>query len=75
MPIFIKNKEKFKKDIQKILSNIIVKPNPDILGVRVDYDTSLPALTLRYDDFEKVNIMVFDEMIEPKKKNKRKKKK
>jgi len=65
----------FKKDIQKILSNLIIKPNTEILGVRVDYDPNLPAITLRYDDLERVNILVFDELIEPKKKNKRKKKK
>jgi len=69
--IKIENKEQFKRDVKKLLSKIIEKPNRDISSIMVFYDTSLSSITLRYihsniDDPHAScrAILVFDEMVD-----------
>lgn len=67
MGILVKDKSILKKKIKEILSELITKPNKDILSITASYDPNLNTVTLRYTSLgkeESINFMVFDEKCE-----------
>ena len=61
--IYIEDKEEFKKEVKKLLSSVIAKPNKDVLEITFSYDPNLDSITLKYSSLSKdSDVLVFDEI-------------
>lgn len=61
MSLLIEDKSLLKNNIKNILSELIPKPNKDILNITVIYDPNLDTMTLRYTSLQDDNVLIFDE--------------
>jgi len=65
MCLIIEDKDLLKKKIKEVLSEIIPKPNKDILSINVSYDPNLSTLTLRCFTLnnDKESYLIFDDIV------------
>lgn len=64
LSITIKDKKKFKKDVQRLLSEIIDKPNKNVCGIWVAYDPNLDIVTLKCNSLNGNSQVIFDEPVD-----------
>lgn len=64
MSISIEDKNTLKNKIKDLLSELISKPNKDILSITASYDPNLDTVTLKYTSLkDDSTLLIFDEPV------------